>query len=223
MRNKKVQKQKFKEHTVNPQKNTETEESGFDQNHNQYNTQPINEESSFNRNQNINTQPTHTYPSEIQRRQSKIIPQPTETPPNYSSPSANTQQNYGSNYTSSNSGVVETYNQNAKSLSKVAIEVSETPESINQRRVGVHQAVILEKVGKNKGNYWIISESGISELVPKANFKINEYNYETVAILFNCQNYRQGYSTDFCLLEPAKVVSINQNNWQLQQKGELLF
>ncbi|MEA5572379.1 hypothetical protein [Calothrix sp. UHCC 0171] len=183
---------------------------------------PEAEESYWNQEAYTSTQATQ--PTSFNNILKTLTIEPSTT--EYSSPSASTPHSYisnSSNYPSSHSRVVEIYNTNSKLLSKNAIEVSETPGSINQRRLGVTQAVILERVAKGKGNYWVISEQGFSELVPKANLKINEFNYETVANIFNCHNYQQGYSTNFSLLETAKVVSINQDNWQLQQKGDLRF
>jgi hypothetical protein len=127
------------------------------------------------------------------------------------------------NFNSPESILVGAYNKNRNSLLKIAIEVSETEESINQRRVGSDRAAILEKVGKGKGNYWIVSEQGIDYLLPKGNIKINEYNYETVEALFDCHSYRPGYSSDFQLVRPARVSAINQKIWELADYGVLEF
>ncbi|MFB2770956.1 hypothetical protein ACE1AT_16940 [Pelatocladus sp. BLCC-F211] len=147
---------------------------------------------------------------------------PTQ-PPTYYSPPTNPQPNTQRNFPSSKSQIVQIYNQNSKSLNKDATEVSETTDSINQRRLGGHQSVTLEKVSKGKGNYWILPEQGFLCLLPKGNLKINEYNYETVAALFDCHNYQSGYSNDFQLITPATVISVGQDQWELQERGELQF
>ncbi len=119
--------------------------------------------------------------------------------------------------------LITVYNQNRHSLSNSAIEVSETKDSINQRRLGVKSAVILEQVRRGRGNYWIVSWQGREYLVPKGNFKIDEYNYETVQALFNCQNYQAGYSREFRLIQPAQVTTVAQAKWQIIEFGILQF
>ncbi|RAM51513.1 MAG: hypothetical protein C6Y22_10625 [Hapalosiphonaceae cyanobacterium JJU2] len=144
-------------------------------------------------------------------------------PPTSDPPPTNPQPNTQRNFSSSKSQIIQTYNRNPKSLNKDATEVSETTDSINQRRLGGHQSVTLEKVSKGKGNYWILPEQGFLCLVPKGNLKINEYNYETVATLFDCYNYQSGYSNDFQLITPATVISVGQDQWELRERGELKF
>jgi hypothetical protein len=139
-------------------------------------------------------------------------------------PDSHSQQRIANeNFNSPESILVGAYNKNRNSLLKIAIEVSETEESINQRRVGSDRAAILEKVGKGKGNYWIVSEQGVDYLLPKGNIKINEYNYETVEALFDCHSYRPGYSSDFQLVRPARVSAIGQQMWELADYGVLEF
>ncbi|BAZ14184.1 hypothetical protein NIES4071_60240 [Calothrix sp. NIES-4071] len=119
--------------------------------------------------------------------------------------------------------LIAVYNQNRRSLSNLAIEVSETKDSINQRRLGVKSAVILEQVRRGRGNYWIVSWQEREYLVPKENFKIDEYNYETVHALFDCQNYQAGYSRDFRLIQAAQVATVAQAKWQIIEFGVLQF
>ena len=123
-----------------------------------------------------------------------------------------------------NVGWVATYNKNPDSFSTEATEVSETEQSIEARRLGTSQPAIFEKARRGKGNYWILIQSGFSYLVPKANIKINEYNYETVETLFECQGYQSGYSSDFTLVKPAIVSPIlSGEKWQLVELGVLQF
>ncbi|MBD2360304.1 hypothetical protein H6G36_03660 [Anabaena minutissima FACHB-250] len=171
--------------------------------------------------QNISNQtainPQTTSPPIIHHR---IQPPDVPTPP--ADPFINNLDTTQS-FVSSEQIITREYNQNRKQVCKNASEVSETVDSINQRRLGVNHSVILEKVSKNKGNYCIIPEQGFSYLLPKDNLRINEYNYETVTILFDCYNYQPGRSSDFRLKTPAVVVTENHDTWRLQQKGELQF
>lgn len=125
---------------------------------------------------------------------------------------------------SSNVGWVETYNKNPDSFLKEVTEVSETEESIEARRLGTSQTAIFEKARRGKGNYGILIREGFNYLVPKANIKINEYNYETVETLFECQGYQSGYSNDFKLVKPAIVSPISSGEkWKLIELGVLQF
>ncbi|NEP80523.1 MAG: hypothetical protein F6K39_21535 [Okeania sp. SIO3B3] len=56
--------------------------------------------------------------------------------------------------------LISTYQQNPRLLSKSAIEVSETDQSIDQRRLGGGQGAILHK--HRKGNYWIYARVVLS-------------------------------------------------------------
>ena len=117
--------------------------------------------------------------------------------------------------------LILTYQQNPRLLSRNAIEVRETEQSIDQRRLGGGQGAILQKT--RRGKYWILNEGGIDYVVPKNNIKINEYNLNTVANLFECQGYRSGYS-GFQLIKPARVSVISRGEvWQLVERGILQF
>ncbi|MDE5121042.1 MAG: hypothetical protein O4965_13415, partial [Trichodesmium sp. St19_bin1] len=117
--------------------------------------------------------------------------------------------------------LILTYQQNPRLLSRNAIQVSEADQSIDQRRLGGGQGAILQKA--RRGNYWILNEGGIDYVVPKNNIKINEYNLNTVANLFECQGYRSGYS-GFQLIKPARVSAISRGEtWQVVERGVLQF
>ncbi|GGA57895.1 hypothetical protein [Okeania sp. KiyG1] len=106
------------------------------------------------------------------------------------------------------------YEENPSYLLKNAIEVSAADGSSGQ-------AVVLQKV--RRGNYCIVNEGGIDYMLPKHNIKINEYNSETVANLFECQGYRPEYS-GFKLIKPAIVSSVSRGEvWQLEERGVLEF
>lgn len=119
--------------------------------------------------------------------------------------------------------LVNSYNADPKIFAdKNNVElVSETEESINQRRLGTSKA-ILEK--DRRGNYWILTDSGYEYLVPKGNFKINEPNSSTVQALFQCRDYQASSSSDFKLVKPAKVSFLTGlEKWQLDEHGILQF
>jgi hypothetical protein len=117
--------------------------------------------------------------------------------------------------------LILTYQQNPRLLSRNAIEVWETDQSIDQRRLGGGQGAILQKT--RRGMYWILNEGGIDYVVPKNNIKINEYNLNTVANLFECQGYGSGDS-GFQLIKPARVSAISRcEGWQVVERGVLQF
>jgi myosin heavy subunit len=118
--------------------------------------------------------------------------------------------------------LVNSYNADPKIFSEKGIElVSETEDSINQRRLGTSKA-ILEK--NRRGNYVILRESGCEYMVPKDKLKINEHNYNTVEALFECIDYQAGSSSNFQLVKPAKVYFLTgSEKWQLEERGILQF
>ena len=118
--------------------------------------------------------------------------------------------------------LVDIFNSNPKTLSQYAIEVLETSESIDNRRLGYNKPVAVEKVSRNKGIAWVIKIDGYDYLVPKPKLTINEYNYETIESLFNCKNYQSGQSQEFSVAKAAKLVSQGET-WELSEKGELIF
>ena len=117
--------------------------------------------------------------------------------------------------------LILTYQQNPRLLSRNAIEVRETEQSIDQRRLGGGQGAILQKT--RRGMYWILNEGGVDYMVPKNNIKINEFSLNTVANLFECQGYRSEYS-GFKLIKPAIVSYVSRGEvWQLVELGVLQF
>lgn len=120
------------------------------------------------------------------------------------------------------SKLVTEYNHNPSTLLKSAAVVSETEESINNRRLGSSQPVIIEE--SRKGNYCIINEAGVNYMVPKEKLKINQYNYNTMEVLFECRGYQHGgSSSSFQLLKPARVSLPSGNKWQLIERGIVEF
>jgi hypothetical protein len=122
----------------------------------------------------------------------------------------------------SESNFVDRFNNHPTLLLQSAIEVSETSQSINNRRLGYNKPAEVEKVSRNKGIAWVINIDGSDYLVPKPKSKINEYNYETIESLFVCNGYQSGLFDEFKLLVPAKLASQGEI-WELREQGELQF
>ncbi|BAY26362.1 hypothetical protein NIES2100_61760 [Calothrix sp. NIES-2100] len=116
------------------------------------------------------------------------------------------------------------YNQNPEFFSEFAVEVSETEESINQRRRTTNQAVIIEKVRKGRGNYCLLTVKSGYYLLPKGDLKINQFNMPTVEELFKFIGYSPENYHKFLLVKPAIVFPIEpEQKWQLQERGVLQF
>ena len=114
------------------------------------------------------------------------------------------------------------YNQNPQTFADVAIKVNTSEDSINYSRAGGNQQVVLAT--GQRGNYWIIQEGRYQYLVPKVNLKINQFNYNTATILFECRGYEQSELKEFELLVPANVISgSTPEEWILQSTGVLEF
>lgn len=106
-------------------------------------------------------------------------------------------------------------------ISNDGTPVGVTMQSIEQLRLGGNKPIICEKY--RRGNYLIVKEGVVEYMVPKNNIKINEFNRETVALLFEFQGYRLGYS-GFKLIKPARVSAISEGEtWQLVERGVLQF
>ncbi|MEG3436427.1 hypothetical protein V0288_04785 [Pannus brasiliensis CCIBt3594] len=127
--------------------------------------------------------------------------------------------------TFSNSQWVDTYNRQSTSLSLT--EVSPTEESLNNRRLGSRQPIILET--SRRGHYGIYIDGNENYLVPSQHFRITQNNYKTVEVLFECRNYTPDpsgthSSGNFKLLKPAIVYPITGGkSWQLYEPGILQF
>ncbi len=115
--------------------------------------------------------------------------------------------------------LVENYNTHPNSLLSLAVKVSVKQESITEIN---SNSVVLTNVGN--GNYWIIYDIDINYwLLPKANLRIDRYRYETVKLLFDCDDYEIEYDS-FKLDKPAQVSMLdNQSEWKLEKRGVLKF
>ena len=106
-------------------------------------------------------------------------------------------------------------------LSQNAITVSAATESIDNSRLGIGKSV-LEK--KRRGNYWILKQGSSQYLVPSDKIKIHAHNIDALKHLFECQGVNsEGSKGKFELLKPAKVSSIGEVMWQLEETGMLGF
>ncbi|MBW4664533.1 MAG: hypothetical protein KME01_10090 [Chroococcus sp. CMT-3BRIN-NPC107] len=115
--------------------------------------------------------------------------------------------------------LVEVYNKAPSSLLSKVVKVSVKQESITAIN---NSSIILANIGN--GNYWLIYDADINYwLIPKANLKIEQYRYETVKLLFDCNNYEPEYRS-FELDKPAQVsILANKCEWKLEKRGILKF
>ena len=113
------------------------------------------------------------------------------------------------------------YNREPKSLRSLAIEVSLTENSLgNYRSV---QAVIFEE---GVGSYWLFrpDQQQQAYLVPKANFRFNTNNLDSVKVCFNFSLDSEIDYSKFTVVSPAIVLHVGQGKeWQLQERGWLEF
>ena len=99
--------------------------------------------------------------------------------------------------------------------------VSLTRESIDHIHLGFGK-IVLEKA--RRGQYWILTQGSSQYLVPSDKIKIHGHNIGALKHLFECQGVNsEGYKGKFELLKPAKVSSIGEVMWQLEEMGMLGF
>jgi len=120
----------------------------------------------------------------------------------------------------SDSNLLSAYNLDSRSLSTRTITVSESDYTAEQRRLGRSVSPILKL--NSRGSYWILKEGNNEYLFPKANLKINEHNYNTIATFFECVGYQPGALNNFTVVKLAKVSSIDER-WELRETGQLNF
>ncbi len=114
--------------------------------------------------------------------------------------------------------LVDSYN-NDIDLTEFITEVAETEESQNNRQKGSQKLAIFKK--ERRGNYWIVTVQDRYYLVPKKKLKINEYNYSTIAAIFEYRGYVPGKSDNFILKKPGKIALLITNEYQLEETGML--
>jgi hypothetical protein len=114
----------------------------------------------------------------------------------------------------------DNYYRDARSSSP--IEVSPTEESLEKRRMGGGEPIVLEN--KRRGYYEVYLDGNYHCLVPSQHFRINQNNYKSVEDLFECQSYDPNYSDSYTVIRPAVVYPLaGGQTWQLQQRGVLRF
>lgn len=115
--------------------------------------------------------------------------------------------------------LVENYNIAPNSLLSKVIKVSVKQETITAINT---DSIVLASIGN--GNYWIIYDTDINYwLLPKAKLRIDRYRYETVKLLFDCNDYEPEYHS-FELGKPAQVsILANECEWKLEKRGVLKF
>ena len=122
--------------------------------------------------------------------------------------------------------LVNAYNDASKYKSDLSYNitvVSATDESIEARRIDTSKPLVLERVGRRKGNYWIINIEDNNYLVPKVDIRINSHSLTTVEALFKCAGSQSGESRDFQLVKPGKISSNMGDRWELVERGVLDF
>jgi hypothetical protein len=118
--------------------------------------------------------------------------------------------------------IVQNFNSTPQLLESQIVEsVSETEESVNNRR-GNSKASVLLKSASNY-SYWIFTGGDRSYwLTPKADLKINPVNFDTFQALFESQDYQPGCKV--YLVKPAKVAQNSlSGSWELLEKGQVQF
>lgn len=120
--------------------------------------------------------------------------------------------------------LLDIYNNNPKLLEKNAIKVLETANSINRKRAGVSQRIVLEKATKSNCGIVYDNIHKACWLFFKNNMRISEYRYQDIQALFECYNYQPDYSS-FKLLKPAKLISLatEEQKWIIEELGIIKF
>ena len=116
--------------------------------------------------------------------------------------------------------LIEAYNYAPRVLSRKAIKVSKI--DLKGRRSS-NSGVLLGE--ERNGNYWVmVTEKGDYWLLPKANFRINSFNKDTVKSLFKFNGSLSEDAREFILVELAKVsLTPGGDQWQLEERGVLDF
>jgi hypothetical protein len=115
------------------------------------------------------------------------------------------------------------YNDKPDFFADYAIDVIISKDSFNQHSQDPNQPVILEKVGKYKGMFWILEPTRIDQcLVPKGNLKVDVDNLPLIQALFECLDYYPE-NCKFTLIKPALIAPIKANQWRLTELGIIHF
>ena len=116
--------------------------------------------------------------------------------------------------------LIEAYNYAPRVLSRKAIKVSK----IDFRGGRYSNSEVLLGEERN-GNYWVmVTEKGCYWLLPKANFRINSFNKDTVKSLFKFNGSLSEDAREFILVKLAKVsLTPGGDQWRLEERGVLDF
>ncbi|ABG50541.1 hypothetical protein Tery_1183 [Trichodesmium erythraeum IMS101] len=116
--------------------------------------------------------------------------------------------------------LIEAYNYAPRVLSRKAIKVSK----IDFRGWRYSNSEVLLGEERN-GNYWVmVTEKGCYWLLPKANFRINSFNKDTVKSLFKFNGSLSEDAREFILVKLAKVsLTPGGDQWRLEERGVLDF
>jgi hypothetical protein len=104
-------------------------------------------------------------------------------------------------------------------------ELKVTKVTVPQEIIEQNRSGSLKKIkftNDQKGNYWIFNYHDKYHLIPKKTININQYQYDNFQKIFDCQVYQETY-TDFEIIQPAIVSNQDNQNWQLEEKGEIKF
>lgn len=116
--------------------------------------------------------------------------------------------------------IVDKYQNNSQWLASKAIRVSLLSESLLQKN---NESFFFNF--DKKGNYWIIATTDDNYyLLPKGNFRVNAFNYDTLKKIFQCDGYEAESNNQFALIQPAKVsLTPSGKQWIFTQPGLLSF
>ncbi|HLO85391.1 MAG TPA: hypothetical protein VK203_10320 [Nostocaceae cyanobacterium] len=115
------------------------------------------------------------------------------------------------------------YNDKPDFFADYAIDVVVTKDSFEKHLQDINQPIILEKVGKFRGMFWILEPNRLDQcLVPKANLKVDADNLPIVQLLFECINYYPE-NQKFILIKPALISPFKPSQWQVKELGIIQF
>lgn len=118
--------------------------------------------------------------------------------------------------------LVKDFDSKLRSLAKQGFRVSVPEDSLEKRRQGSNQAIILQN--DPQGEYFVLQDNNYYYLFPDKSLKVNQFSYKIVEKLFRCYGYESSSSGEFRLIKAAKVISRSQNTeWVLREPGELNF
>ena len=108
------------------------------------------------------------------------------------------------------------YDNRYKDLEKSGIGVSLEPNNFNQRLADFRVAIVLVPSGEYK--FLVVDDR---YLVPKSGYRITTIIQQTIEGIFECENFYN--LSPFKVVQPAIVDRIQDDRWQVNQKGILHF